>query len=106
MKNFCTNCGRSLKTNSECCPSCGKKIVKVSIPQQSHQSYSQQIVKKKSHKRVIAVIAIILLVVGSGATFYFSSNQSTVQDVTASLFVFKDLPQLVQKFFIYYFYFL
>ncbi len=85
MKNFCTNCGRSLKTNSEYCPSCGKKIVKVSIPQQSHQSYSQQIVKKKSHKRVIAVIAIIWLVVGSGATFYFSSNQSTVQDVTAKV---------------------
>lgn len=82
MKKYCPNCGHLLTSTSSFCSICGKKITKEPIIHQSRQTYNQQNVVKKSHK---GIIAIILLAVGSGAAFYFSSNQSTVQDVTAKV---------------------
>lgn len=85
MNKFCTNCGNSLKPNSEFCPNCGKKITKEPSIPQSRQIYNQPNVVKKSHKGIIALIAIILIVVGCGVAFYFSSNQNSLQDVTAKV---------------------
>lgn len=82
MKKYCPNCGHTLTSTSVFCPICGKKVTRELISQQSRQAYTHQ--TKKSNKKMIALITVILLAVGSGATFYFLSNQNIV-DVTAKV---------------------
>lgn len=82
MKKYCPNCGHTLTSTSVFCPICGKKVTRESISQQSHQAHTHQ--TKKSNKKMIALITVILLAIGSGAIFYFSSNQNIV-DVTAKV---------------------
>lgn len=85
MNKFCTNCGHPLKPNTDFCPECGKKVDQIEYSQPSRQIYKDQTHPKKDYKKIIAVIGIVVAVIASGAAYYFTTNQNSVQEATAKI---------------------
>lgn len=85
MNKFCTNCGHPLKPNTDFCPECGKKVDQIEYSQPSRQIYKDQTHPKTDYKKIIAVIGIVVAVIASGATYYFVTNQNSIQETTAKI---------------------